>query len=125
MFGENVNIIHELDYFARKVFDATEEYVIFIADGADGDRYVMILDKDGNRVVEPFESGSTQNAYIIGDYAVVEDKIINCKTGEIKTVDYEEISGYTGKMLVQSDGAYYLADISNPETLINPFEIAE
>lgn len=37
----------------------------------------------------------------------------------------ESFDPTSGKLLVVSDGNYYLADITDPETLINPFEIAE
>ena len=70
--------------------------------------------------------------HIYGDYVIntYADYIVNCKTGEMKTYsdDSLRLEGFdstSGKLIMESDGYYYLADITDPETLINPFEIAE
>ena len=97
--------------------------------------YTIILDKNGNRVVDPIKGTSRSNyddMCLYGDYVIdtYSDYIVNCKTGEMKTYSdsslrVEEFDSTGGKLLMESDGNYYLADPSDPETLINPFEIAQ
>lgn len=118
-------------YNKVKIINATEDYIVFNATNTDGDEYTIILDKNGNRVIDPIKgSRSSDYMYIYGDYIVytVSDKnfIVNCKTGEIKNDIYiEKFDPDSGKLLIKSDGNYYLADVSDPDTLINPFEVAE
>lgn len=126
------------------ICDATEDYIVFIAENADNAYYVVILDKDGNRVIDPIKISdyyiSNSNLHIYGDYIVYAyyyDKsfIVNCKAGETKiytnhrkpedSIMLIDFDSYSGKLLIKSDGNYYLADVSDPDTLINPFEVAE
>ncbi len=131
ILGDNFEKLYEITgYEARSVLDANENYVAFPSKGADGGNYIIILDKDGNRVVEPISYKANtgfiiDNYVILGSGATPVEKIINCKTGEIIDYKCEQFSASTGMMVVESDGAYYLAHISEPDTLINPFEIAE
>lgn len=125
------------EYKITKVLDATEDYVLFASENTNGDYYAVILKKDGSRVIEPIKCNKNYStAYISGDYVVMlnldsKDYVIDCKSGETKT--YEDDKAYnienfdteSGLMLVESDGAYYLADPSDPDTLINPFEFAQ
>lgn len=117
------------------ILDATEDYIVFSAKNTDGDTYVIILDNNGNRIVDPIRETSRTNfddICIYGNYVIdtYSEYIVNCKTGEMKTYSDENLSleGFdstSGKLIMKSDGNYYLADPSDPETLINPFEIAE
>ena len=123
------------EYNEVKIIDATEDYIVFAAKNTDGDEYTIILDKNGNRVVDPIKGTSRSNyddMCLYGDYVIdtYSDYIVNCKTGEMKTYsdDSLKLEGFDstgGKLLMESDGNYYLADLSDPETLINPFEIAQ
>lgn len=97
-----------------------------------------------NKIIEPFKTEFSEYRWsgkggFSGDYFVAYDStegnaIVNCANGEVKT--YEKTSddlGYyieafdeeLGLMVVKSDEYYYLVDPANPETLINPFELAE
>lgn len=133
IFGDNLEKLHEITgYNVTAIYDATEDYAVFGASGSDSGTYTIITDKSGNRIIEPSQNFGW-GGRIIGDYVVFDetDKILNCKTGEIKEYanddTYNIIGSHsdTGKLIVSSDDAYYIADISDPETLINPFEIAE
>lgn len=120
------------EYKIRQIYDLTEDYAVFASESSDGIVYTVILDKNGKRIIEPMKGKS--QASIIGDYVIIcgkkTDYVINCKTGETKT--YEDNKVYdivsydieSGLMLVKADDAYYLADPSDPDTLINPFEYA-
>ncbi len=129
VLDKSLNKICEFDYYASCVYAANEDYVVFESSN-DNDFYIIILDKDGNRVVEPFSSGQGGSFVMIGDYVMNGSRIINCKTGEIKewADDYAyEIFNFfpeAGKILVTFDGAYYIVDVSDLDTLINPFESA-
>ena len=124
--------IHDYDlseYNVRRMFNVTENYIVFAAKNTDGDTYTIILDKNGNRVVDPIKGASSTVPSIYGDYVIYTSSnyIVNCKTGEMKTysddsLSLEEFDSTSGKLLMKSDGAYYLADLADPETLINPFE---
>ncbi|MBQ2823141.1 MAG: hypothetical protein IJF18_01010 [Oscillospiraceae bacterium] len=145
ILGDGFKKLYEIKgYETDIIYNASESYVVFPSKGSSNSKYIVILDKDGNRVVDPIE-GDANLAYVSGDYVVLADVnyydeddkfctsdfIVNCKTGEIKeyadkkTYDIIYCYGETGKMIVKSDGAYYLADVSDLDTLINPFEIAE
>ena len=125
---KNFEVLYEITgYDPYNIYDATEKYVLFYANGTDGGGYTIILDKDGNRIVEPIKEKPGDCAFITGDYAVLGKQIVNCKTGEIKTCPYYvyDAMNEAGMMVVKSDGEYFLVDPADPETLINPFEIAE
>lgn len=47
------------------------------------------------------------------------------KTYSDDSLRLESFDPTSGKLIMKSDGNYYLADITDPETLINPFEIVE
>lgn len=140
ILDNNYNVLnYDLSkYKIIKVCDATEDYVLFASENTNGDNYAVILNKDGNRVTEPIKCNERAvfGAYISGDYVVMlslegKDYVIDCKTGETKI--YEDDKAYkierfdtqSGLLLVESDGAYYLADPADPDTLINPLEFAE
>ena len=51
--------------------------------------------------------------------------IINCKTGESRTYDNVDITDEkTGMATVKVDKKWYLIDLSDPDTLLNPFELS-
>lgn len=121
------------EYNVYEIYAATEDYIVFDAKNPDGDDYTIIMKKDGTLVVDPIK-GRNESDYmhIYGDYVIdtYSEYIVNCKTGEMKTYSDDNLSleGFdstSGKLIMKSDGNYYLADLSDPETLINPFEIAE
>ena len=133
----------EYELTSRNTFyDFNSECVVFDTKNSEGDDYIILLNNDGSRAVDPVR-GTADAGYISGDYVVLDkvyyyddvgsytnDYIINYKTGEIKTYtsDTYDILGCdsaTGMLLVKADSAIYLADVSDPDTLINPFEIAE
>ncbi len=119
------------------LLDIADKYIIFEAKNTDGDVYIIITDKNGNRAIEPIR-GEAWAAYIYNDYAIITDMrdgndaecqyIINCTTGE-KTAytgtDNFNFDPKSGKLIIKKDGNYYIADVSNPETLLNPFELAD
>ena len=127
ILDKNFEVLYEITgYNNSSVWDATENYVVLCAKGADSGYYMIILDKDGNRIVDPI-SGKAADAFITGDYAVVDKQIVNCKTGEIKTCPYYvyDVMFEAGMIVVKNEGEYLLVDPADPDTLINPFEIAE
>ena len=127
------------EYSVEMIYDATEDYILFSAVNPNGNRYTLITDKNGKRIVDPIEgadiyySQNNYRAYIRGDYAICllsggSGYIVNCKTGEVKTyaddkISIEAFDKDSGMLLMKSDGAYYLADPSDPDTLLNPFEL--
>ena len=132
------------EYSVRTIYDATEDYILFSAVNPNGNYYTLITDKNGKRIVDPIEGADIYQdsqggviyyrAYIRGDYAICllsggDGYIVNCKAGEIKTYADDKISieAYdkdSEMLLMKSDGAYYLADPADPDTLLNPFELA-
>lgn len=120
--------LSEYNTYKYCVYSATEDYIAFDEKGNDGNRYTSIVKKDGSRVIDPIESEIKDYMCLYGDYAVSTGSgyIVNCKTGEIKNdLSIEQFDSVSGKLVIESDGCYYLADPSAPEILINPFEIAE
>lgn len=120
--------LSEYNTYTYCVYSATEDYIVFGENGDDGNRYTSILNKDKSRVVDPIKSEIKDYMYIYGNYAINTSSgyIVNCKTGEIKTdLSIVQFDSVSGKVLIKSDGCYYLADPSVPETLVNPFEIAK
>ena len=133
------------EYSVEMIYDATEDYILFSAVNPNGNRYTLITDKNGKRIVDPIEGADIYQdsqrgviyykAYIRGDYAICllssgDGYIVNCKAGEIKTyaddkISIEAFDKDSGMLLMKSDGAYYLADPSDPDTLLNPFELAQ
>ncbi len=129
------------EYSVRTIYDATEDYILFSAVNPNGNYYTLITDKNGKSIVDPikgadiYRSHGKYKAYIRGDYAICllssgGGYIVNCKAGEIKTyaddkISIEAFDKDSGMLLMKSDGAYYLADPADPETLLNPFELAQ
>lgn len=119
------------EYSVDTVWDATEDYILFTAVNPNGNYYTLITDKNGKCIVDPIEGAYRDSSYFKGDYAILSPKhIINCKTGEVKTyaddkISIEAFDKDSGMLLMKSDGAYYLADPSDPDTLLNPFELVQ
>ena len=100
---------------------------MFSAKNPDGDSYIIILDKDGNFVVDPIKNDGRFSPYICNDCVILnQNTIVNCNTGEVKSTDYKIEKGYSeyGLIVVKADKNYYLVKPSEPDKLINPFEIA-
>ncbi|MBQ2824058.1 MAG: hypothetical protein IJF18_05720 [Oscillospiraceae bacterium] len=135
ILDDNYSILYSnTEYFVEQVYDASEKYVVFQARNDASVNYIVMLDSDGNRIIEPIE-GYAESAYVYNDYIISIDPdnnrdaefILNCTTGEMIDYNYD-LRGFcsdAGKIIVESEGAYYLVDPADPETLINPFEIAE
>ena len=119
------------EYSVQTIWDATEDYILFTAVNPNGNYYTLITDKNGKCIVDPIEGAYRDSSYFKGDYAILSPKhIINCKTGEVKTyaddkISIEAFDKDSGMLLMKSDGAYYLADPSDPDTLLNPFELVQ
>ena len=105
--------------------NVTEKYIIFRATNPDGVEYNIILDKDGNEVIEPFKDEYVGEIY--GDYIKYDNAMLNCLTGETVEFEYQFIDyvRQIDKYLVRVDKAYYFIDMSDPDTLINPLNITE
>lgn len=143
-YGEKDSWISS-DYIGNVAIASPEERYATRLENPNGDSYIGIYDKSGNELMKPFKIDfywSASSSFFSGDYFVVDEHagsaliIANCATGEIKTYEdsTDELGYYIsgcdeelGLMVVESksDGYYYLVDPANPETLINPFEIAE
>ena len=129
------------EYSVETIYDATEDYILFSAVNPNGNYYTLIMDKNGKSIVDPikgadiYRSHEKYRAYIRGDYAICllssgGGYIVNCKAGEVKTYSDDNLSieafdKDSGMLLMKSDGAYYLADPSDPDTLLNPFELVQ
>lgn len=130
---------YSYDYGFNVAIASPEERYAVKLENPNGDSYIGIYDKSGNELVKPFKVEFSWNGFFSGDYFVAYESfegnaIANCATGEVKTYENtkDELGYYIkdfdeelGLMVVESDGYYYLVDPANPETLINPFEIAE
>ena len=87
------------------------------------------MDKNNNLIVDPIKT--TYYTILTDNYAIIPgiNMIINLKTGEAKEAAYniKYVDNATGKMMVESsDGVnFYLVDPADPDTLINPLEIAK
>ncbi len=135
ILDDNYNILYSnTEYYVPKVYDANEKYVVLSVRNDASVNYIVVLDNNGNRIIEPIE-GSAYNAYVYNDYIISVNPyngldaefILNCTTGEMIDYNYDlyGFSSDAGKIIVESEGAYYLVDPADPNTLINPFEIAE
>lgn len=130
--------LSDYDYSeAIMLLDIADKYIIFQTKNIDGDIYIIVTDKKGNRVIEPIR-GVAHAAYIYNDYAVITGMtdgndaecqyIVNCTTGETTAytgTDNFNFDPKSGKLIIKKDGNYYIADVSDPETLLNPFELAD
>lgn len=122
------------EYSVNKILCMNENYIVFSAKNPDGDYFGIFMDRNGNRVIDPIKGiGAT---YMNGDSIVCVGEnykkyFINLKTAEVTTKEedscysIEKFDYKTGMMLVRQDDKYYLVNPADPETLINPFELAE
>lgn len=126
----NITDIPLSEYDITRFKVVTRDYFAFTAKNSAGTGYVIITDRNGNRVTEPLDGGTSVK--ISGDYALISGKyvdswfILNLKTGDQTPIDKENFGGYdeaSGMMILKKDGACYLATLDAPNTLINPFEI--
>lgn len=134
ILDDNYNILYSnTEYYVPKVYDANEKYVVLSVRNDASVNYIVVLDSNGNRIIEPIE-GTADTACISSDYAIVADPfnrnpefILNCATGEMIDYNYDlyGFSSDAGMAVVEFEGAYYIVDPADPTTLINPFEIAE
>ncbi len=143
LIWDNDGNIYDFDFSEysniNELYDLTDKHIIFTATNENNGHYVIIANKDGSRIAEPIKDECWgASAYIYDDYAVIlgvrndwgdtaeNQYIVNCTTGE--TTEYTNIDKFdpeTGKLLIKTDGNYYIADVSDPETLLNPFELAD
>ncbi len=117
------------EYNVKGIYDVEENVIAFFTENPDGDAYTIIMNKDGSFVTEPFKYGKASDVTLCGDYAIIRSTktLLNLKTGESKTignvgdwVDYK-----TGMITVEADGEWYFIDLSDPDTLLNPFELVQ
>ncbi len=121
---------------------ATEDVIVFDALNEERDTYTIIMNKDGSYVCEPFkeEADAKQKFYVyFTENKIIffprftkftgAARIIDRNTGEITTIDDSyvilDFDTENNLMLVNTNGAYYLADPEAPDVLINPFERAK
>lgn len=139
VYDENYNLfecdLSEYNIIKDIIRGGNEDVVVFNAINDKGERYTIVLNKDGSYVCEPYEhtdikeqayhANVSENKVILFGY---KDRIIDRNTGEITTFDSNfEIIAYddvNDLMLVKTNGAYYLVDPEAPDVLINPFERA-
>ena len=120
-------------YHHVSIIDINENTIIFAATNpnfsnpayiAYNDMYNIIMNKDGSLVTKPF-SVSTKDAFdFCGDWVVINNKIINCKTGDSKEFEIIQTGNNTDRIAVKDGGYWYLVDLSDPDALLNPFELA-
>lgn len=117
------------EYDVRGIHDVEENVIAFYAKNPDGDAYTIIMNKDGSFVTEPFKYGrASDDVSLCGDYALIKSTktLLNCKTGESKTIgNVGLVDDKTGMITVEEDGAWYIVDLSDPDTLLNPFELVQ
>lgn len=115
------------EYNVIGVHDVEENVIAFRVRNPDGDAYTIIMNKDGSFVTEPIKHKG--EVTLCGDYAIIRSTktLLNLKTGESKTIGNvgDWVDDKTGMVTAEEDGAWYLVDLSDPDTLINPFEIAQ
>lgn len=117
-------------YDIEKILDVNSEFIAFAAKNPDGVTYTIIMDKNNNIIGDPIKT-TYYDVVLTDDYAVLTGMkiIVNLKTGEAKEAAYsiEYVDNATGKMMVESsdDRNIYLVDPADPDTLINPLEIAK
>lgn len=116
-------------YDVTSIYDVKENVIAFSAKNPDGDTYTIIMNKDGSLVTDPIK-GYYERLTFCGNYVVNDSKdtIIDCKTGEVKISENKitsNINSEAGVMVMKSEGKYYLAYPADPETLLNPFELAQ
>ncbi len=110
------------------IYDVKENTIAFTAENPDGDIYTIIMNKDGSFVTEPFKTKNVTDVTLCGDYAIINSTktLLNCKTGESKTFDNVGLEDDKTEMItVEADGAWYIVDLSDPDTLLNPFELVQ
>ena len=117
-------------YDVTSIYDVKENVIAFSAKNPDGDSYNIIMNKDGSFVTEPFSKTSLNSDEIslYGDYAFIKPTktLLNLKTGESKTIgNIGLVDDKTEMITVEADGEWYLVDLSDPDTLLNPFELAQ
>lgn len=124
-------------YEYPEIIDVTENTIAFCV-FTDGTGYTYIMNKDGSLVTEPAEGAyDSSSASFCGDYFVMGRSVINCKTGEVSTL-FDDPAGIDSAYIVSgiySDPGvivmrsyltsnFFLVFPDDPETLINPFEVA-
>ena len=103
------------------LIDANNDRLVFASNG-----FIASIKKDGTNLFEPVEGFYKE---IVGDYIVLANNsdnyiLVNSITGEQNEIAKSNVAEFDTRlqvMLVKNDGAYYLADPADPETLINPF----
>ena len=108
------------------IYDVEENVIAFYTKNPDGDIYTIIMNKDGSFVTEPIKHKG--EVTLCGDYAIIKSTktLLNCKTGESKTIgNVGLVDDKTEMITVEADGAWYLVDLSDPDKLLNPFELVQ
>lgn len=125
-------------YNVQEIKAVTNNVIIFSAESTNKSIYTIIMDKAGKLLTDPIK-GVAKRIALVGDYAIIFDyssgSIVNCTTGEIVSCHIKGYDPNTSMLLVnsiiydqesgKSNDTYYLADPSAPDTLLNPFELAQ
>lgn len=117
------------EYNVMGIHDVEENVIAFYVKNPDGDAYTIIMNKDGSFVTEPFKYGKDPyDVDLCGDYAIIRSTktLLNCKTGESKTIgNVGLVDDKTEMITVEADGEWYFIDLSDPDKLLNPFELVQ
>lgn len=116
-----------------EIIDVNEDRVVFFCNNPDGNRYIAVVGKEGKLVFDPIKFDFPgDDITVIGDqmiiyshYDNVDCFIINCNNGEIKPYEsgyIKRVDSSSHTMLVMKDYCFYISNIDNPDSLINPFE---
>lgn len=126
------------EYDVVKIYDADRDKIVFTANNKEETEYIVIMNADGSFVIEPFKYDDAYDIQIYGNKVIgyVNNKLfmVDCITGTMTDfidLEYkiELFDQKTGAFLVESkiEGyreAYFLINVEDPYTLINPLEMA-
>ncbi|MBQ5319607.1 MAG: hypothetical protein J6K17_10970 [Oscillospiraceae bacterium] len=114
------------------LIQATSDMLFMSVTNPAGTTYLAAIKPDGSTYFEPVKLEYNFNSsYILDNNYIVTlntGAIINLETGEIRwsddTYDIVNFDVASKKVIVETaDGYYMFADVTDPDTLINPFEI--
>lgn len=115
VLDENLNVLnYDLSEYNIENYDfynATSELVVFSTTNTEGDSYIIVLDKNGNNIVEPIKD-IIYDTCVIGESLIIRGNngyIINLTTGENNDkYDICNIDPNSGLVQVYEGDNYYL-----------------